>query len=49
MAKNIGMVEQYFTMNKLPINSLKTHHILFHTKQYMLGSKLKILAKNRKV
>jgi hypothetical protein len=42
-AKNIGVVEQYFTMNKLPINPLKTHYILFHTKQYRLDSNLKIL------
>jgi hypothetical protein len=48
-AKNIGMVEQYFTMNKLPINPLKTHHILFHTKQYTLGSTLSILVKHREI
>jgi hypothetical protein len=48
-AKNIGMVKQYFTMNKLPINPLKTHYILFHTKQYRLEINLKILVKNRDI
>jgi hypothetical protein len=36
-------------MNKLPINPLKTHYILFHTKQYRLDSNLKILVKNREI
>jgi hypothetical protein len=48
-AKNIGVVEQYFTMNKLPINLLKTHYILFHTKHYRLDSNLKILVKNKEI
>jgi hypothetical protein len=49
MTKNIGVAEQYFTMNKLPVNPLKTHYILFHIKQYRLESNLKILVKNREI
>jgi hypothetical protein len=36
-------------MNKLPVNPLKTHYNLFHTKHYWLDSNLKILVKNKEV
>jgi hypothetical protein len=46
---NIGVVEQFFEINNLPINPLKTHYILFQTRQCRQESNLKILVKNREI
>jgi hypothetical protein len=48
-SNNIGVVEQYFEINNLSINTSKTHYILFQTRQCRQKSNLKILVKNREI